>query len=134
MARILIIEDNTLISRMYEKAFKFEGYEVDLANNGEAGWEALTKNLPTIILLDVMMPKKSGIDLLGEIKANDRFNSVPVIVLTNLSGTQDAEKALELGAVKFIVKSEFKPKEVVSQVKEILAAYTRDVVPETHKS
>ena len=80
------------------------------------------------------MPKKSGIDLLGEIKADDRFNSVPVIVLTNLSGTQDAEKALELGAVKFIVKSEFKPKEVVSQVKEILAAYTRDVVPETHKS
>ena len=133
MATILIVEDDPLISRMYQTVFKFEGFEVVMARNGEMGIEKMKKTKPTLILLDIMMPKMSGIDVLKEIKADPKYKGIPVIVLTNLSGSKDVEKALSLGAVKFIVKSDNKPKEVVAQVKEVLAGYTRNVVPKTAK-
>ena len=131
MARILIIEDDALIARMYEAAFKFEKYEVDIAHNGKDGLEKLKKNRPSLILLDIMMPKMNGIDVLREMKADPRYKGIPVVMLTNLSGSKDIEEALSLGAVKYIVKSKYKPKEVVAQIKEILAGYTRNDVPQT---
>jgi DNA-binding response OmpR family regulator len=132
VAAILIIEDDPLVSRMYQAAFKFEDFRVSVAHTGREGLELLKVEKPTVILLDVMMPEMSGIEVLTEIKDNPKTKNIPVIVLTNLSGTVDAEKALELGAVQFIVKSQYKPKEIVSKVKDILRAYTRDEVPEVH--
>ncbi len=131
MARILIIEDDALIARMYEAAFRFEKFEVDVAHNGKDGLEKLKKNRPSLILLDIMMPKMNGIDVLREMKADPRYKGIPVVMLTNLSGSKDIEEALSLGAVKYIVKSKYKPKEVVAQIKEILAGYTRNDVPQT---
>ena len=131
MARILIIEDDALIARMYEAAFRFEKFEVDVAHNGKDGLEKLKKNRPSLILLDIMMPKMNGIDVLREMKADPRYKGIPVVMLTNLSGSKDIEEALSLGAVKYIVKSKYKPKEVVAQIKEILAGYTRNEVPQT---
>ena len=131
MARILIIEDDALIARMYEAAFRFEKFEVDVAHNGKDGLEKLKKNRPSLILLDIMMPKMNGIDVLREMKADPRHKGIPVVMLTNLSGSKDIEEALSLGAVKYIVKSKYKPKEVVAQIKEILAGYTRNDVPQT---
>jgi CheY-like chemotaxis protein len=130
MARILIIEDDPLVSRMYQAIFQFEGYEVDMARNGEEGLEKLKKNKPTLILLDIMMPKMSGIEVLKEMKANPDTKNVPVVVLTNLSGMKDAETAIDLGAVKFLVKSEKKPKQIVKEIRGILAGYTREEIPE----
>lgn len=130
MARVLIVEDDPLISRMYETVFKFEGFEVDVARDGEEGMESIKKHKPSLILLDIMMPKMSGIDVLKELKGNPKTKTIPVVVLTNLSSMKDAETALELGAVKFIVKSKYKPKQIADQLKEILSAYTRDKVPE----
>lgn len=129
MAKILIVEDDPLIGRMYQQAFVFEGYEVKVAVDGEAGIKELEKEKPTIVLCDVMMPKKNGLDVLKEIKANPDTRDIPVIMLTNLSEFKDAEIALSLGAVKYIVKSEHKPKDIVDMVKEILAGYTRNEVP-----
>jgi two-component system cell cycle response regulator len=129
MARILIVEDDPLISRMYQSVFKFEEYDVDVARNGEEGLEMIRKVRPTLVLLDIMMPKLNGLDVLEEIKSDPKLKNIPVIVLTNLSGMKDAETALELGAVKYIVKSQHKPKDVVRQVKEILSGYTRGDVP-----
>lgn len=127
--KILICEDDPLISRMYETVFKFEGFEVDVARNGEEGVEHARKHLPKMILLDVMMPKMSGIEVLENLKANPSTKNIPVVVLTNLSGINDAQRALELGAVKFIVKSKNKPKEIVAQIKEILKSYSREDIP-----
>lgn len=128
--RVLIVEDDPLVSRMYQRVFEFEGFEADMARDGEEGLEKLKKNKPIMILLDIMMPKMSGIDVLKQLKANPKYKNIPVVVLTNLSGSKDAEKALELGAVKFIVKSENKPQQIVKQINEILAASTRDAIPE----
>lgn len=131
MARILIVEDDPLISRMYQAVFKFEEFDVDVARNGEEGLEMIRKVRPTLVLLDIMMPKLNGLDVLEEIKSDPKLRNIPVVVLTNLSGMKDAETALELGAVKYIIKTQSKPKMVVRQVREILAGYTRSEVPKS---
>lgn len=130
MAKILIIEDDPLMQRMYQKAFSFEGYEVSVAGDGVEGLEKIRTEKPTVVLLDVMMPRLNGLDTLDKIKADPDIKKIPVIMLTNLAGSSDAEKALAKGAVKYIIKSEQEPKQVVSMVKEILVGYTRDAVPE----
>lgn len=129
MAKILIIEDDPLMQRMYQKAFSFDKYEVAVAGDGVEGLEKIRSEKPTIILLDVMMPKMNGLEVLDKVKADPELKSIPIIMLTNLAGSADAEKALAKGAVKYIIKSEQEPKQVVAMVKEILAGYTRDSVP-----
>jgi len=130
MAKILIVEDDPLMSRMYQKIFKFEGYDVEMAANGEEGLEKVKSAKPTLILLDVMMPKMNGLEVLEKLKADPATKTIPVVVLTNLAGQSDAEKALSMGAIKYIIKSEYEPKQVANMVKEILAGATRNEVPE----
>lgn len=130
MAKILIIEDDPLMSRMYQKIFKFEGYDVEVAGNGEEGLSKAKSVKPTLILLDIMMPKMNGLQVLEHLKADSTTKAIPVVALTNLAGQNDADKALSLGAVKYIIKSEHEPKEVANMVKEILAGYTRNDVPD----
>jgi len=131
MIKILIVEDDPLMSRMYQKIFKFEGYEVEFAEDGEEGFEKIKTTKPTLVLLDIMMPKLNGLQVLEKIKLDPELKRIPVVMLTNLAGTQDAETALANGAVKYIIKSENEPKQVVNMVKEILAGYTRDTIPMT---
>ncbi|OGV92677.1 hypothetical protein A3B57_01215 [Microgenomates group bacterium RIFCSPLOWO2_01_FULL_47_10] len=134
MAKILIVEDDALMLRLYQKAFGFENYEVDVAGDGEEGIEKARQLIPTLILLDVMMPKMNGLQVLDKLKADPDTKNIPVIMLTNLAGSSDAETALSKGAVKYIVKSEHDPKEVVGIVKEVLAGYTRNEVPAAAKA
>jgi len=134
MAKVLIVEDDPLMSRMYQKIFGFEGYEVEMAGDGQEGFEKAKTTKPTIMLLDVMMPKMNGLQTLDKLKLDPDTKSIPVIMLTNLAGQQDAEAAIAKGAVKYIIKSEHEPKEVAGMVKEILAGYTRNEVPEAAKN
>lgn len=136
MTKILIVEDDPLMLRMYQKIFTLEQYSVEIATNGEEVLEKLRTETekPTIILMDIMMPKMNGLEALDKLKANPDTQNIPVIMLTNLAGQQDAENALLKGAVKYIVKSEHEPKEVVGMVKEILAGYSRNDVPKTPES
>jgi two-component system, cell cycle response regulator len=131
MAKILIVEDDPLMLRMYQRIFTLEHYEVDIASNGE---EAVTKAWitppPTLILLDIMMPKMNGLQVLDKLKADPDKKLIPVVMLTNLAGQQDAEEALLKGAIKYIIKSEHDPKEIVDMVKEVLAGYTRNEIPQ----
>lgn len=129
MAKILIIEDDALMSRMYQTIFTFEKQDVIMAENGEIGLEKARTEKPTLILLDVMMPKMNGLQVLDKLKADPDTKKIPVIVLTNLAGTRDAQVALTKGAVKYIIKSEYEPKQVANMVKEVLKGYTRDEVP-----
>jgi CheY-like chemotaxis protein len=131
MAKILIVEDDPLMSRMYHKIFTFEKYEVEMAADGQEGIDKARAVKPTLILLDVMMPKMNGLEALEKLKADPATKAIPVVMLTNLAGQQDAETALSKGAVKYIVKSEYEPKQVTDMVKEILAGYTRNEVPTT---
>jgi CheY-like chemotaxis protein len=132
MAKILlIVEDDPLMSRMYQKIFTFEKYDVETAANGEEGVDKARKTKPTVILLDIMMPKMNGMQALEKLKSDPDTKNIPVIMLTNLAGDKDAEAALMKGAVKYIVKSEYEPKQIVNMVKEIIAAHSRGDVPES---
>ena len=132
MTKILIVEDDPLMLRMYQKIFTLEQYAVEIATNGE---EALEKvRTETERPKDIMMPKMNGLEALDKLKANPDTQKIPVVMLTNLAGQQDAEEALLKGAVKYIIKSEYEPKQVVDMVKEVLAGYTRDAVPQAAPS
>ena len=129
MTKILITEDDPLMSRMYQKIFTFEGYEVIMAADGQDGLDKIRAEMPTLVLLDVMMPKLNGLEVLEKLKADPATIAIPVIMLTNLSSQQDADNAMMKGAVKYIVKSEHDPKQVADMVKEVLAGYTRNEIP-----
>ena len=129
MSKILIVEDDPLMSRLYERVFKFEGYEVDVAMNGREGLEKVRAFAPSIIVLDIMMPEMNGLEVLDKLKADPDTKKIPVVVLTNLAGSQDSEAALFKGAVKYIVKSEYEPKSIANMIKEVLAGYTRNEIP-----
>ena len=131
MAKILIVEDDPLMARMYQKIFTFEHFEVEMAENGQDGLDKIRTSKPSLILLDIMMPVMNGLEVLEKLKADPETKSIPVIMLTNLAGQQDAETALAKGAVKYIIKSEHDPKEVSDIVKQILAGYSRNEVPST---
>ena len=129
MAQVLIVEDDPLMSRMYQKIFTFEKYDVVLAADGQEGLDKAREIKPTLIMLDIMMPKMNGLEVLDKLKADPELKAIPVVLLTNLAGQQDAETGLSKGAVKYIVKSQYEPKEVFDMVNEIIAGYTRNDVP-----
>jgi len=129
MTQILIVEDDVLIGRLYQKIFTVEGYQVAVAVDGQQGLDMVRTFKPTLILLDIMMPKLNGLQVLEKLKVDPETKNIPVVMLTNLSSQQDAEAALLKGAVKYIIKSEQTPKQVFEVIKQLLAAYTRSEIP-----
>ena len=99
-----------------------EGFKVTTAYDGEKGLEQAKKVVPDVILLDLVLPKMSGFDVLREIKLDKKVRDVPVILLTNLSQKSDVEKGLKLGADDYLIKAHFMPSEVVEKIKKIVAA------------
>lgn len=124
MARLLLIEDDEVLSRMYKDKFVLEGFEVVCAYDGEDGWAKLQAVKPDLVLLDIMMPKLNGLDLLKKAKSDAATKSIPIVMLTNLAGSHEAQEALLSGAQSYIVKSDFKPAQIVLRIKEILVKKT----------
>lgn len=120
MANILLIEDDPLIQRMYLKELQFSGFEVEVASDGDEGLLKAITFSPQLILLDIMMPKKNGFQVLAELKAMEQTKNIPVIILTNLMQEQSAEKAIEGGAVAYIIKSDSEPKDVLKIINNVL--------------
>ncbi len=114
---ILIIEDDPLIVKMYKTKFASEGFEVVSAGDGLMGLKLATEKRPDVILLDIMMPKLSGIDTLKKLRADPTLASTPVVVLSNLSQEEEMRAAKQLGAKEYLVKANFTPQEVVQKVK-----------------
>src|SRR3990172_1541732 len=119
MSKILLIEDDSLFVKMYQKKFAHEGLELEAAYDGEEGVEKASADKPALIILDLMLPKMSGSEVLKKIKANPQISSVPVIVLTNLSTTADeVNKCIELGVKETFLKTNVTPDQVVEAVKK----------------
>ena len=118
--KVFIIEDDAYISDMYKIKLESENFEVDIANDGIEGMKKLEKEVPDIILLDIVMPKIDGFSVLKMIKKNEALKNLPVILLTNLSQKENIERGFELGATSYIIKAHFTPSEVVDKVKEAL--------------
>ncbi len=119
-SNILIIEDDAYISDMYKIKMEAEGFEVDVATDGEIGSNSILKKKPDLVLLDIVMPKMDGFGVLQKIRKNPDFKDMPIIMLTNLGQRESVKKGLMLGADGYIIKAHFTPSEVVEKVKEFL--------------
>jgi len=118
--KILIADDEPDILEIVSFNLQAEGYEVFTAKNGDEAIEQAKKHQPDLIILDVMMPKKSGFEVLQEIQDTKRLKNIPVILFTNLAGEEDAKKGLAMGAALYLIKSQYSPKEVVEKVQEVI--------------
>jgi two-component system, OmpR family, response regulator VicR len=115
--KILVIEDDRALQSATVEALSQEGYEVVSAFDGEEGLAKLANEKPDLVLLDIILPKKDGYEVLAEIKKGDQKN-VPVLILTNLEEIDNVQRALDLGATTFMVKSDFSLREIVEKIKE----------------
>lgn len=118
--KILLIEDDEFLAELYSTKLKMEGYEVYLATDGEKGLKMAKDYTPNLILLDIMLPKKDGFEVLTELKSEANLKNIPVILLTNLSQKDEVKRGLDLGANDYLIKAHFMPSEVVSKIKKIM--------------
>jgi len=118
--KILIIEDEKSLLDILERKLLYEGYEVSIAQDGEEGIKKVKEIKPNLILLDIVMPKMNGFEVLENLKKSQEFSSIPVIVISNSGYSVDLDKALELGAVDYLVKAEFDLEEVVRKIEKVL--------------
>lgn len=119
--KILIIEDEELIRNLLEKKLQKEGYEVAAAENGLEGLEKMKEIHPDLILLDIVMPQKGGFEVMEEMQKNEELKEIPIIIISNSGQPVELDKAKELGAKDWLIKTEFDPQEVLEKVKKQLS-------------
>lgn len=119
--KILIVEDDIALRDMYKERLEMEGYDVDVASDGEEGLAKATENTFHLILLDLMMPKISGLDVLDILKSTPKTKNIPVIVLTALTTVKT--KSLVFGAEDYLVKAECSLEDVVRKVNEVIEKF-----------
>jgi len=117
---ILFIEDESALQKTFGEILKQEGYEMISALDGEIGLRLAKVKKPDLILLDLVLPKRHGFEVLKELKENKETKKIPVIVLTNLEKIEDIDRALELGATTYLVKAQYSLTEVVEKIKKAL--------------
>jgi len=116
--KILIAEDEEPLRELYKMKFEFVGFQVILAQDGEEALEKTRKEKPDVVLLDIMMPKKSGMDTLEELKKDSKTKDTPVIMLTALFQEAVKNEALSIGASAYLVKSQVMAQDMVKLVKD----------------
>ena len=119
--KILVIEDEATLQKALNEILSKEGYEVVSSLDGLRGLELAQKENPDLILLDIILPKMDGFEVLRRIKENDKISKIPVIILTNLSDVNDIQKALDLGATTYLVKADFHIEDVLKKIEKVLS-------------
>jgi DNA-binding response OmpR family regulator len=106
---------------MYQLKLSLDGFDVQVADNGKIGLEKVKDFHPDIILTDILMPEIDGFEVIKQIKADADLKTIPILIMSNLGQEDHIQKGLELGALGYIVKSQYTPSKVVEKIKEILA-------------
>lgn len=118
--KILLIEDDVFLAKMYKIKLDLDGFDVIHSENGEKGLVLASSKNPNIILLDIILPKMDGYQVLKQLKKAEETKNIPVILLTNLGQKEDIDKGLALGANDYLIKAYFTPAEVVNKIKKVL--------------
>lgn len=118
--KILIAEDDRFLTRAYQVKLSAVGFAVQVAADGEETLKLLAEIKPDMLLLDLMMPKKNGFEVLEAMKKDASLKSIPVIILSNLGQDQDIQRGKDLGAVDYLVKTNVKLDAVVQKIKQYL--------------
>ncbi len=120
MATILFIEDERSLQKTFRDLLEDEGYEMISATDGEEGLKEAEEKQPDLILLDLILPKLHGFKVLEKLKDKEETKEIPVIILTNLEGTDDVQQALEMGVTTYLVKSDYELSEVLNKIEKAL--------------
>jgi CheY-like chemotaxis protein len=123
MIKVLIVEDEQLVARMFQKTLEPNGFEVQVVHNGEEGYKKMKSWHPDIVLMDVMMPKMNGLEALEVMKKDEEISHIPVVIMTNLSASHDGEAALAKGAAAYWVKKDAQPATFAEKVKTFVEGY-----------
>jgi DNA-binding response OmpR family regulator len=118
--KILIIDDDPFILDMYVMKFTESGFTVETANEGKAGLEKIPSFTPDIVLLDVIMPKMDGFQVIQQLKQENKDHPFKILFLTNFGQKEDVERGMALGADGYIIKANYTPSEVVEKVTEMI--------------
>lgn len=118
--KILLVEDDVFMLELLSDKLNKSDFEVSVAVDGEACMKALQSLRPNLVLLDIVMPKVDGFEVLRRMKSSPELASIPVIVLSNLGQKEEVEKAMDLGAKDYIIKANFTTKEIVEKLNKIL--------------
>jgi len=117
--KILIVEDDNFVTEVYSAKLTEMGYETVLAQNGEKGLEILRNDKVDMILLDILMPVMNGVEMLEEIKKNEEWKHIPVILLTNVGEKESIQKVRDMGVKNYLIKSHFTPAEVIEKIESV---------------
>ncbi|MDI6603141.1 MAG: response regulator, partial [Patescibacteria group bacterium] len=120
MKTVLFIEDESALQKTFGEILKQEGYEMISALDGEVGLRLAKDKKPDLILLDLILPKMHGFEVLKKLKEDKETKEIPIIILTNLEEISDVDKAIELGATTYLVKAQYTLEEVVEKIKKAL--------------
>lgn len=118
--KILIIEDENILREILKDSLKKEGYKVYTASDGEEGLEKMNSVKPNLVILDVIMPKMDGFEVMRRMSKDENLSKVRVIVVSNSGQPVEIEEAMKLGAKDFIIKTEFDQKGLIEKVKKQL--------------
>lgn len=117
---ILLIEDEPLLANLLKQRLEKDGFKVLLARDGEEGLKTLREIKPDLILLDIILPKISGFEIMETLKSNIEFQQAPIVIISNLGQDTDIEKGQALGAVGYFIKAKISIEELVVQLKRFL--------------
>ncbi len=118
--KILIVEDEEVLVKVLQEKFEDNGFKVAIATDGESVLPVAKKFKPDMILLDIILPKLNGLEVLALLKEDNDLQNIPVIMLSNLSEDDQLKKALEQGAVDYMIKSQHPINEVIEKVNEYI--------------
>ena len=118
--KILLVEDDPFLSNLLRVRLQKENIEVVLAKDGEEAVKKLTEVRPAVILLDLILPKKSGFEVLEHISTDPQLRDLPVIIISNLGQTSDIQRGKEFGAIEYFVKAKISIDDLILKIKEFL--------------
>ena len=118
--KILIVEDDQFLREFYQELLMGEGYLVDAAQDGEIGLSKMKNNQYDLILLDIMLPQKDGVQILRDLKTSPPNHKITIVILTNLGQDSVIKECFDLGAQGYLIKSALNPDEVLTEVKSYL--------------
>lgn len=116
MKKIIIVEDEEILRNLLQRKLTEAGYNVEVAEDGEVGLKMIKENKPDLILLDIIMPKMGGFEMLEAMKEEEGLSDIPVVVVSNSGQPVEIDRAQQLGAKDWLVKTEFNPQEVIDKV------------------
>lgn len=120
MQKIVLVEDDPLLIDIYATKFKEAGFQVAVADRGDAAAGVIEQEKPDVVVLDVVLPQKDGWEILKSLKANPKTKDIKVVMLSNLGQKEEIEKGMGLGAAAYLIKAHYTPSQVVKEIRKIL--------------